>query len=132
MTSMNILRPSSTPARAEQRTPTVSPLVDVLENDHEILLVADVPGVPRDGVDIHVEQGRLSLYARRARPQTEKPESHTVLRTEQRAHDYHRIFTLPTGIDATKIDAELKGGVLTVHLPKAEALKPRRIEVKTS
>jgi HSP20 family molecular chaperone IbpA len=121
------------PERVEQRPPTVMPLVDVFENANELLLWADVPGAVRDGVEVHVDKGQLTLFARRApEPGMEPGTRGAPVETEQRPYDYHRVFAVPSGIDATKIEAELNAGVLKVRLPKSEALKPRRIEVKVS
>jgi HSP20 family molecular chaperone IbpA len=119
------------PEHVEQRQPTVTPYVDVFENANEILLWADVPGAATGGVEVHLENGRLTLSARRA-AKPEAAASGAALQTEQRAYDYHRVFTVPADIDPTKIEAELRSGVLKVKLPKSEALKPRRIEVKAS
>ena len=116
--------------RVEQRGPTVAPYVDVFENANEILLWADVPGATREGIDVHVEKGQLTLAARRPPAAVDGGPRLTPLETEHRAHDYYRVFAVPSGIDATRIEAELTAGVLKVRLPKSEALKPRRIEVK--
>jgi HSP20 family molecular chaperone IbpA len=113
---------SITPERVEHRPKAVAPFVDVFENTTELLLLADVPGATREGIDVHVDKGELTLFARRA----PAPEGAPA------AHDYHRVFALPQGIDGSKIAAELNAGVLTVHLPKSDALRPRRIDVKAS
>jgi HSP20 family molecular chaperone IbpA len=126
MTLSTFFHPSaarSAPERVTERTPTVAPLVDVFENANEILLWADVPGAARDGVSVQVDKGQLTLSARR-------PVDANGAATQPRAYDYHRVFAVPAGIDATKIEAELRDGVLKVRLPKSEALRPRRIEVK--
>jgi HSP20 family molecular chaperone IbpA len=105
----------------------VSPRVDVYENANELLVLADVPGATKDTVAVHVDRGQLTLEARR------EPVAHgSVLEAEYRPADYHRVFTVPQGIDASKIEAELTAGVLRIRLPKSEALKPRRIEIKAS
>jgi HSP20 family protein len=112
------------PERATQRPPTISPFVDVLENADELLLVADLPGASADSVDVHVDNGELTLSAGRASAEAGSSGSPS--------REYRRVFTLPRGIDGSKIDAELRLGVLRVHLPKSEARKPRRIDVKAS
>jgi HSP20 family protein len=135
MNTSTAIRPkdAKAPERVEQRPPTVAPFVDVFENEHEILLWADVPGALRDGVDVHVEKGQLSVFARRTPEPTLASGAHaSPVETETRHYDYHRVFSVPAGIDATKIEAELSAGVLKVKLPKSDALKPRRIDVKTS
>ncbi len=112
---------STTPERVEAAAPTVAPLVDVHENAHELLLLADVPGATRESVEVHIDKGQLTLAARRAHLAGAAP-----------VFDYRRVFAVPSGIDASKIEAVLSNGVLKVRLPKSEALRPRRIEVKAS
>jgi HSP20 family protein len=107
---------------------TYVPTVDILENQEELLLIADVPGAARDGIDIDYERGRLTIQAR---VQTRQPTDRTnYLLQEYGVGDFSRSFQIGEGIDAEKIHAEIVEGVLTLHLPKAQALKPRRIEVK--
>jgi HSP20 family molecular chaperone IbpA len=105
--------------------PFVSPYVDVFENEHEILVVADLPGVDKNDLSIRLEEGELTIEARRAlRAQG------TALATEYRPADFRRSFVLPQGIDRDKVDAHLAAGVLRLKLPKQAALRPRRIEVR--
>ncbi len=106
---------------------SVSPRVDVYENAHELLVLADVPGATKDSMTVHLDKGELTLEARRETPTHGSP-----VQAEYRPLDYHRVFAVPQGIDASKIEAQLTAGVLRVRLPKSEALKPRRIEIKAS
>jgi HSP20 family molecular chaperone IbpA len=108
-----------------QRRPTVNPLVDIYENADEILLVADVPGVAKDQIRIDLEKNQLTLTARRE----DNPKGR-MIGQEWGSRDYYRAFAIPQGIDAEKISADLTDGVLRVHLPKAAAAKPRKIEVR--
>ena len=112
-------------AEPVQHYDTIAPPVDVYENADELLLVADVPGASYDGIDVQLEKGQLTILARRI---DETPGTPIV--TEYRSHDYFRVFSVPQGIDASKIDAQLTAGVLRLRLPKSESLKPRRIEVR--
>ena len=102
----------------------VTPAVDVFENADEVLVVADVPGVPSDQIDVRVENGTLTLQARR-------PEENdgTALAREYDVVDYARPFRIPAGIDTASISAEAKNGTLLVRLPKIAAVKPRKIAV---
>jgi HSP20 family molecular chaperone IbpA len=118
--------PGQSPERVQERA-SVSPRVDVYENANELLLVADVPGVTKDAVEIQFDKGQLTIEARR-----DPPLHGTTLASEYRAYDYHRVFTVPQGIDASKIEADLNAGVLRLRLPKSEALKPRKIDIKAS
>lgn len=103
----------------------VAPLVDVYENDNEVLLIADLPGVTRESLDINLDKDQLTIVGRII----EETVGH-VVGQEYQAVDYRRSFMLPNGIDAAKISAELSQGVLNLRLPKSEAVKPRQIEVK--
>ena len=103
-----------TDVEAVQQRAAVAPRCDVFENKDEVLLVADLPGVDQEGLRIDVVDERISLEGRRE------------------GFDFRRSFVLPDGIDRDKIGAELKHGVLWLHLPKAAAIKPRRIAVKAS
>jgi len=112
------------PEQTRER-PVMTPLVDIYENSEEVLLVADVPGVVRDNISINLDKDQLTLLARRSGQST----SHS--RGEEHSWpDYYRAFLVPQGVDASRISADLSEGVLRVHLPKSEAVKPRRIEVK--
>jgi len=102
------------------------PRVDILETEQEVLLLADLPGVKPSDVDVRFENGELTIHGRRTSSHTGKQRA---LWEYEPAH-YHRAFRLTEDVAADKIQAELKNGVLTVRLPKAEAAKPRRIAVK--
>lgn len=108
--------------------PTYVPAVDIVESPDEVLLVADMPGVQADSVDIQYERGQLTLLGK-IEPR-EQPGNR--LRREYGVGDFHRVFHVGEGIDANKIEAELADGVLTLHLPKSEALTPRKIAVKSN
>ena len=109
----------------KERGLTLTPRVDILETDDELLLHVDLPGVKPDGLDIRFENGELFLHGRRAQRRTGKP-----WLWEYETASFQRTFRVAENIAADKISAELKNGVLTVHLPKAEAVKPKKIAVK--
>ena len=113
------------PERVQQRF-TVAPRVDVYENANELLLLCDVPGATQESVSIQLDKGQLTIEASRKDEMTG-----SALVAEYRPADYARVFSVPQGIDAAKIDAQLSGGVLRLRLPKSEALRPRRIEVRS-
>jgi HSP20 family molecular chaperone IbpA len=118
---------STTMTQTNPERPAVAPRVDVYESKDELLLVADLPGVERDGLTLHLDGDRLDIEAVR------RPEhAGTPLVREARRYDYRRSFTLPDGIDRDQIAAELANGVLTLRLPKSAAVKPRRIAVKAA
>src|SRR5580693_6830125 len=96
----------------------ITPPVDVFENADEVLVVADVPGAASDQIDVRVENGTLTLEARRA----EEGAAPAVAR-EYDAADYARTFRIPAGVDAANISAEAKNGTVLVRLPKIAAVK---------
>lgn len=103
------------PARDEVRPRSfATPLVDVLENDNELLVVMDVPGVKQG--DVHLKYEGDSLYLDASR--------------DEGTHVFRRTFALSERIDAEHIQAELTHGVLTVHLPKAAQARAREIPVR--
>jgi len=106
---------------------TYIPAVDILEKDDELLLLADVPGVRHEDIDINYERGELRIVAR-VTPRQD-PQVNYLLR-EYGVGDFERTFRIGEGIDASKIAAEVSGGVLTLHLPKSAAARTRKIEVK--
>lgn len=113
-------------ARAYQRR-AASPLVDVFENSEELLIVADVPGVPNDAIDLRVENDTLTLVARRSGGTgADAP----ALVREYTEVDFTATFRIPAGIDTAAITAETKHGTLVIRLPKSAASKSRRIVVR--
>ncbi|HEX4448169.1 MAG TPA: Hsp20/alpha crystallin family protein [Polyangiaceae bacterium] len=124
--SVAVQRNGSAPAKAYARR-AISPPVDVFENADEVLVVADVPGVSSDAIDVRVENGVLTIEARRP---ADGPAPAPALAREYDEVDYKRTFRVPTGIDTTNISAETKNGTLVVRLPKIAAVKPRKIAVR--
>lgn len=104
------------------------PNCDIIEKSDELLLVADVPGARPQSIDVNYERGLLTLQAR-IDPDPEY-DRHNYLLREYGVGDFYRTFQIGEGIDASRIEAEIKDGVLTLHLPKAESAKPKRIVVK--
>lgn len=104
------------------------PRVDVLEDAAGITLLADLPGVGKDGLDLKVEGTSLTLEGR---IQLDTPQNLDALFAEVRASRYRRAFTLSRELDSTAIDAQLRDGVLRLRIPKVAAAQPRRIEVRT-
>ncbi|MBX7103510.1 MAG: Hsp20/alpha crystallin family protein [Gemmataceae bacterium] len=102
-----------------------TPRVDIIETEQELMVFADLPGVKQDAVDIRFERGELTLHARR----TVETPSGGFAHSEFSGGDYFRSFRVSDRIDASKITAELKHGVLALKLPKVEAAKPQRIAV---
>lgn len=110
---------------ASNRVSYLTPLSNILETKDGWVLEAELPGVGKDGLEITVENGELTIVGRRAAVENR---GRQVYR-ESRALDYRRTFELDSSIDTTKVSARLEQGVLTLQLPKAEAVKPRKIVV---
>lgn len=108
--------------------PVFVPHVDIVEEDDKLLVRADMPGVKTQDLDIHYEQGMLTIYGRVV-PRQDPEKIRPVLR-EYDVGDFYRSFRIGEGIDSERITADLRHGVLTLHLPKSEEARPRRIEVK--
>jgi len=105
--------------------PYVSPDVNIFETTNSYTLEAEMPGVTKDQLEITLEGNCLTLVGRR----TDEPLSGAVLYQESRPGDFRRVFELDPAIDTKRIRAQMQQGVLTLELPKAEAVKPRRITV---
>jgi HSP20 family protein len=117
----------SAPAEQTRPGPTFTPAVDIFENNKEITLLADMPGVKAKDLDIDLRDDVLTLSGGVESP--EGPAERVVLR-EYRTGRYVRQFTLSDAIDQANIDAELKDGVLRLVLPKAKKAVPKKIKVK--
>ncbi|HEY1690821.1 MAG TPA: Hsp20/alpha crystallin family protein [Polyangiaceae bacterium] len=107
---------------------TAAPPVDVFENADELLIVADVPGVANDGIDLRVENDTLTLVAR---PPAADVQRSPALVREFDEVDFAATYRIPAGIDTAAIAAETKNGTLVVRLPKAAAAKARTIVVRS-
>jgi len=125
---MNILsQEHQKPAhQSTDHTAYVAPYVDIESMDSGYVLCAEMPGVNRDGIEITVEDGNLVLIGQR-QPLSVSGEP---LHRETRQFSYRRVYELDPSIDANKISARIEQGILSVNLPKAENLKPRRITLE--
>jgi HSP20 family molecular chaperone IbpA len=99
----------------------------VYENEDQLLIVADVPGVPTDGFNLSFENGTLRLEAKR--PAASGEHAAPALAREYEEVDYAATFRVPAAIDTAQIAAESKAGTILIRLPKAAAAKPRKITV---
>lgn len=102
------------------------PSVDIVEDANELRILADMPGVNVESLDIDFEDGALTIHGR---VPNRRGEQVKYLLEEYGIGDFYRMFQIGETIDASKISAEYSDGVLTVHLPKVEAVKPRKISV---
>ena len=118
-------------ANGQQESITVSewaPAVDITEDANEYLIKAELPEIKREDVKVTVENGMLTLSGER---RLEKEETGKKYHRVERAYgSFLRSVHLPEDADPAKVGAEFKDGILQIHLPKQEAVKPRQIEVK--
>ncbi len=105
------------------------PPVDVMEDSTGITLRADLPGVPKDKLNLQVEAGTLTIEGEVSIPM---PGSMEATYAEVSVPRFRRVFTLSKELDPGKVSAELKHGVLSLRIPKAEHAQPRRIDIKVS
>ena len=108
---------------------TLLPRVDVFENKDGILLVADMPGVPKDKLELRVENDTLLIEGEIA-PDT--PENMEPVYAEVRLSRYRRAFSLSAELDTSRIDAQLRDGVLNLRIPKHAHAQPRKIKVNVA
>jgi HSP20 family molecular chaperone IbpA len=100
----------------------VVPPVDILENQEEVVVVADLPGVSSDDVHVRLDPPELFLQGTQHAPSLEMPFQPLT---------FTRRFQVPEGLDPNKVEAELNEGVLRLRMPKAEEVKPKRIPVRS-
>ncbi len=110
--------------RQQQQT-FVAPRVNIMEHPETVTLEAELPGVPKDQVDVQVKDNELTITGRRVH--TEEGQLRAGERTRA---DFRRVFTLSRAIDQEKVDAHMENGLLTVTLYKKESMRPRKIEIK--
>jgi HSP20 family protein len=109
------------------RTARFVPACDITESADEYVVLAEMPGCDPAGIDLHFDGGVLSIYGKVAPRQGET----AYLAKEFEVGDFSRTFNVTDSIDSARISAEYADGILTLRLPKAEAAKPRKIEVRT-
>jgi HSP20 family molecular chaperone IbpA len=105
---------------------TYQPLVDILETDTELVVYGDLPGVDAEDLDIRFENRELVIHGRVPR----RGPKEKFLYSEYGTGNFYRVFRIGEEIDVAKISAELNNGQLVLHLPKTDALRPRRVPVQ--
>jgi len=119
--------PSTSEQRERESQRAVLPRVDVYEDESGITLLADLPGVPRENLELKVEGDTLWVEGT-VKPHT--PEGLEPVYAEVRVPRFRRSFTLSRELDTSKVDANLKDGVLTLRIPKQQQAQPRRIQIQ--
>jgi HSP20 family molecular chaperone IbpA len=105
----------------------IKPAVNIIETEEGLTLTADIPGASKDALDVNVEKGILTITAPVSR---EMPGNAGY--TEFELASYYRQFSIPESLDHVRAKADLTNGILTLRIPKSEAAKPRKIEIKVS
>ena len=121
----NVTRQSRSQAAAEP--PALVPPVDVIEDESGITLYADLPGVPKEKLDVRTEGDMLVIEGEMG---LEMPKGMEASHVEVALPRYRRVFSLSKELDTERLAAEFKQGVLKLHIQKAEHAKPKRVEVK--
>ncbi len=117
----------STPTRFELGS--FSPRVDISEDEHNVYIQAELPGVNKEDVKVTISEDRV-LTIRGEKKQERKVEERNFLRVERTFGSFSRSFMLPENVKVDDIDAKFENGVLTITIPKVEPSKPKEVEVK--
>jgi HSP20 family molecular chaperone IbpA len=116
---------SATRESTERSTRTIAPPVDIFETDQSFVVLADLPGVGPDGLEVITERDTLTIRGRTDRPEEEPDYQEFVL------SDYRRTFALTEDLDVSQVSATLKDGVLRIQIAKSPRLQPKRIPIKS-
>jgi len=116
--------------RTEDSFGAWAPPVDILERQDHLVIRAEVPGVHKEDMDVRIENGVLTLHGERKEEKDVKEENAHLM--ERVCGSFTRSFSLPTTVDATKVTATYKDGVLEVTVPKVETAKPKKVEIKAA
>lgn len=127
MSEKNVAKQTETTVSQQDKLATLRPRVSIVESEAGFTLTAEMPGVPKEGVNVNVENDTLTLSGE---IKIATPEGMEATYAEVQDVSYKRAFTLSRELDASKIQASQADGVLTLNIPKAEHAKPRKIEVQ--
>jgi HSP20 family protein len=130
--SNRLNRPLDNPAatRTEDSFGAWVPPVDIFERQDQLVIRAEVPGLNREDMDVRIENGVLTLHGERKREADISEDN--AFRMERTYGAFTRSFSLPRTVDASKVSAAYKDGVLEVAVPKVEAAKPKKIEIRAA
>ena len=117
-------------AHTEDALGAWAPPVDIFERQDHLVIRAEVPGVQKEDMDVRIENGVLTLHGER-KQETDVTEENAH-RMERAYGTFTRSFSLPTTVDAAKVTATYKDGILEVTVPKAESAKPKSVEIKAA
>lgn len=122
---MNTLVRENRNANQQRSEQFVTPVSSVIEDGDAYILSVEMPGVNKEGLEISIENNELTIIGRRSLPEIDG----TLVHRESRTENFRRAFELDPSIDTAKISARIDQGMLTLTLPKAEKVKPRKITV---
>ncbi len=122
------IRPGGSAGKESMTVANWAPLVDIIEDEKEYVVKAELPELKKEEVKVKVENGELTISGERKLEKEEKNKK--FHRVERSYGSFLRSFTLPENVSADKVSAGFEGGLLTVHLPKDEVAKPKAVEVK--
>ena len=127
---MNRLFEDAFTARGDDKEITTStwmPAVDIFENENELVLTAEIPGIDEKDIEIKIEDNTLTLKGERKFEKETKEENYH--RIERSYGSFYRAFTLPNYVDPEKVQAQHENGVLKISMPKREEVKPRTVKI---
>ena len=127
--SKDVKKTESTGVQQRETDMVLRPRVDIFEDAEGITLVADMPGVSRERLDLQVDKDSLTIEGE---ARIEMPDGMEALYADVRSTRYQRSFALSGELAVGQIDASLKDGVLSVHIPKRAEVKPRKVEVRVA
>jgi len=127
MTDKTVSKNDVSPDAGQQPESILRPPVDIFEDAEGITLVADIPGVSKEGLNLQVDNDSLTVHGEVS---IDTPDGMQALHADVRSKRYERSFSLSNELDVDAIDASLKHGVLQVRIPKRAEVKPRKIEVR--
>lgn len=120
-----LVRENNGSAQRRESEKFITPVASVSETPEGYTLELEMPGVSKEGLEISVENNELSIIGRK---NVSTPDG-TLIHRESRPHSYRRSFEIDPSIDSAKISARISQGIITLALPKAEEVKPRKITV---
>lgn len=125
-------RAGESPFALSATLPSKLPATDIVENDKQIRITLEMPGMDEKDIEVSVDEGRLMVRGEKTEERKEEKDDYRL--SERHYGSFQRTFQLPPGVDSEKIDARYKSGVLTLTLPKTEAAqkKQRKISIKAS
>ncbi|MCH4271600.1 Hsp20/alpha crystallin family protein [Kerstersia gyiorum] len=127
MSEANVTKPAAAEPAARNDKHYLVPAVDVVEDAGGITLYADLPGVTKEGLNLHVDGDTLTIEGNIA---LALAEGAVATHVEVNAQNYRRAFTLSRELDADKVQASFEAGVLQLRVPKAEHAQPRKVEIQ--